>query len=702
MSDDFESLKKAVARVTFVDNNKTGTAFYVGNSIALTALHVVADVDVSPPRFLGGVMLRFPGIPEPISAEPDPEFWSQDGDWAALRCATPPTAKAIEFGGDVDRDADWQAYGYPGIEADGMNPRGKVRDSMFRRLEQPRAGSMLQLFCEEAAAGRGAPLHGLSGAPCLVNGKAVGILRSTLVKDLVDGSLRRELVTVAGTVYATPCQQVVQWQIDHRRSLLPSGWAPAKIALEDFLVVLSSQETAPGEVPKGKKRLALRNVINVAFKNLQPGVLSKPHFVTAGDVMVNREALSEFVAALCRAKVVVFDVSGFEPAVMFLAGVRAVCRRGLTLLSVGGNVALGEELGVPFNIKDANIVVHSLKQNKESTTDSVTLLTDRLRRGLREIDSPQYLDLPVFDAVRVLPPDRRGIIPDEEGVLVLCSFEHGYRPFWKEKLRMALGNELKRLRDQKNLTGNAVVGVARSFELASPRLVTQAVYEAIRRMQSCVVDLTGWSPNVLFELGVRLAASGQRSVCIIERGWADKLPACDPAQVHRLASLLLSDEFLYDAELTWEEQDVFSNAYGAAPLPPPPLLTEGALHTLVERNLEVELEPAARPVHAELLAQAALFSRPAGAGGRSKPVGLFPGNTRLTDFEEEADFERLMAVWLYLTHRYDRPELLANAGLCKALDEAITALFDRHSKRLTAAMTEELNDLADAIEDRGT
>ena len=55
-------------------------------------------------------------------------------------------------------------------------------------------------------------------------------------------------------------------------------------------------------------------------------------------------------AALCNAKVVAFDATDFELAIMFLAGIRAVVRRGVTLLSVGGDHALGKELAIPSSV----------------------------------------------------------------------------------------------------------------------------------------------------------------------------------------------------------------------------------------------------------------------------------------------------------------------------------------------------------------
>ena len=48
-----------------------------------------------------------------------------------------------------------------------------------------------------------------------------------------------------------------------------------------------------------------------------------------------------------------------------------------------------------------------------------------------------------FDALRRLPADRRGGIPSEEGVLVLCPFDPDYsRDRWS-KLKLAFERKLK-------------------------------------------------------------------------------------------------------------------------------------------------------------------------------------------------------------------------------------------------------------------
>jgi len=704
---DFERVKQAIARVTARDaipggSEKTGTAFYIGGGYALTALHVIADTQAQPPEFLQSITLRFAGNSSPIAAKVSDGLWSVAGDWAVIECEIPPDAAPIELGALPQQGSAWLAFGYPEINADGMVMAGEVRDPLLRPLaatgELPMQ-PVLQLFGKEASAGMGARLHGFSGAPCLIDGKAVGILRSTLIEEIIDGRQQRLLFTQAGTIYATPAQSIVDWQADRRMAILPGSWAPPAVVAQDFVVLLSQRE--PNDAPKAGKpqQVPLRAVALQAYRNLKDRGLREPYFLNAAEVVSSEERLRQCVRALCNAKVVVFDATDFEPAIMFLAGIRAVVKRGVTLLSVGGDYALGKELSIPFNITDANIVAHSREQNRSMIANSVTLLTQRIAGGLDAIRSPQYLDLPVYDAIRRLPAERRGIIPSTEGVLVLCPFDKSYAAFWEENLKQALAGELEKLRKDRGVTQPASFGVSRSFELNSPRLVTHAIYEAIRRLQWCVIDLSDWSANVLFELGVRLAASGQRTVCIIDGAWDQKVRAEWLPQCRSIEALFVTDALKYDAAQTWEGQAAFSNAYGPDALPPASALLDGGLHALVERALDVDGEPASRPAFLELQDQAAMFSRDPGAGGRSKPVGLFPGNAELVQREETAEFERLLAAWLYISNRYAPGEILESAMIRDAVYAVIQALFERHAGRLSDSLEGALSKMWDQIDE---
>jgi len=62
--------------------------------------------------------------------------------------------------------------------------------------------------------------------------------------------------------------------------------------------------------------------------------------------------LEETIAAVVEADVVFFDVSRFEPKILFLAGVRAETPRGVTICSHGLGWQEGSPLDIPFNLND--------------------------------------------------------------------------------------------------------------------------------------------------------------------------------------------------------------------------------------------------------------------------------------------------------------------------------------------------------------
>jgi len=59
------------------------------------------------------------------------------------------------------------------------------------------------------------------------------------------------------------------------------------------------------------------------------------------------------------------------------------------------------------------------------------------------------------------------------------------------------------------------------MDLRRPQLVSQSLYDLVRRCSACVTDWTRWSPSTFFELGVRLAISPWASVQVLDEEWAD-------------------------------------------------------------------------------------------------------------------------------------------------------------------------------------
>jgi hypothetical protein len=667
MSTDLERLKAAVARVTSAGQGEPqwlGTAFYIGQGFVLTAAHVL-DAAKAPVAGMG-VQLAF----EVVGHLTDARLVAFDAraDWALLRCDAPPPVAAIACGGALAADAGWTAFGYPGLVEQGARVVGTVRDP--RGFEEPELPA-IQLFCDDAAAGAGAPLAGLSGSPCMVDDRAVGILRSTAVSSALDGLGRTRVVTEAGLVWACPAAELAKTPLPADLGALPAGWFPQQRA-GDFVVVRSRADQLA--------ELQLLWVAREAHKKLRDAQLHEPLPLEAAAAVASEPALLDAVRWLCSATVVVFDATDFDAAVMLLLGIRAVVRRGVTILSIGGKYALGDRLRVPFNLMDANIVSHSERQSEErdERLQPVRLLKDRIERGLKALDSPHHFDLPVFEAVRRLPAERRGVRPRREGVLVLCSFEPKYiKKNWAAKLLPALKNQWDTLLTQEAAPEpvGERLGVARSFELNSPQMVSRAVYEEMRRAQCCVVDLTQWPDAVLFELGVRLAVSPHPTACLIERRAADA--ETDPVR-QGLLRMLVPDELRYSLEPHYLNEPAFGRAYGPDAALSHVGVTGGAVFRCVAQALDVDAEPAARPVYRELLDSAQLFARET-RGGRTKPVSLYPGNSRLTALEEQAEFDRLLAVALYLAHRHGGapPDEAARQALTVAVDRLNAAHLER-------------------------
>jgi hypothetical protein len=156
---------------------------------------------------------------------------------------------------------------------------------------------------------------------------------------------------------------------------------------------------------------------------------------------------------------------------------------------------------------------------------------------------------------------------------------------------------------------------------------------------------------------------------------------------------------MYDAKRGYEGQQAFRNAFGVKALSSPSKMLDGTLHRLIEASIDVESEPASRPVYQELQDQAALFSRTPGPGGRTKPVGLFPGRRVLVAREEEAEFERLLAAWFYVSNRYEETEILSNPAIQEPCYSIIQTLFASHESRMADGLKRALGDMMDRIED---
>ena len=193
--------RQAIARIDVVahgESRSRGTGFLVTERLVLTALHVVADRQQSQAVGLaqlpGEIEVSFPS--HSTTARVVDGCWDAEADWALLSLAEPPGALPLPLAEGLS--GDWETFGFPDANPrDGMVQSGTLEDQDARLDGVP----ALQLLSRQAAAGQGAPVSGLSGAPVLIDGAVVGLLRFALME---------HQKTVAGTLYACPISSILE------------------------------------------------------------------------------------------------------------------------------------------------------------------------------------------------------------------------------------------------------------------------------------------------------------------------------------------------------------------------------------------------------------------------------------------------------------------------------------------------------------
>lgn len=187
-------LRAAICRVEV--GGSVGTGALVAPGVVLTALHVVADRQPQVTPIPGTITLSFPE--RAVVGTLLPDRWDASADWALIAVDPALTARPIPLADAPGSGLSWETHGFPEAQpVDGMVIGGRISNHAGRYYEIP----ALQLYSDEAAAAGGMPVRGLSGAPVLVDGALVGVLRASLLK---------EGKNVAGTLYACPSRLAAQ------------------------------------------------------------------------------------------------------------------------------------------------------------------------------------------------------------------------------------------------------------------------------------------------------------------------------------------------------------------------------------------------------------------------------------------------------------------------------------------------------------
>ncbi|MHB0772305.1 SUMF1/EgtB/PvdO family nonheme iron enzyme [Bradyrhizobium sp. 1.29L] len=213
--------KQAIGRIVAIrgDGGEVyGTAFVVSDRFLMTAFHVVGDRAVS---IVKGTDVCFPALyfyPASAGVQKIPVkvvagCCDPLDDWALLELEEPlpgvvplPMGEITTYELETSRRPNnairFDSWGFPGLArmaGSGIAIDGRVQDQDARY----QGAWAYQLYSDNAAAALGEPLSGLSGAPCLIDGAVVGIIRSNLVMENKITS-SRSVHIAGGILYACP------------------------------------------------------------------------------------------------------------------------------------------------------------------------------------------------------------------------------------------------------------------------------------------------------------------------------------------------------------------------------------------------------------------------------------------------------------------------------------------------------------------
>jgi Caspase domain len=424
--------------------------------------------------------------------------------------------------------------------------------------------------------------------------------------------------------------------------------------------------------------------------NLNLSLAEFPKYTRAAEVATSPAAFDHAVRVISRCELAFADVTDFQPVVMTLLGIRSVARRGVTICCIEKpDEALGDP--PPFHLKEISLIRFIGDKGAGVGARFSAELEERVRRALAEwTRSPRtYLDMPVFEAVRLIPTshEERANLVYNEQALMLCPFSATYDqrhwPFVRDNLQSVLPIEAA----NDEMLGESHAGkdppdVVRSLDLGSPRLISLSLLHALRRTDLCVIDWSEWRGNIFFEMGIRLATNELDPVCVIEAAYEAALAAEHAAgdaaasgerlqsmarQCRGLSALYSLIVYTLPKPSELEDLDPFSRMAqrhrelrdflfdkGAAivegTMPP------GSVFRAVWCNFEARLEDIACPVEKLLRESADLLKI-------DEQLGESPflyADAEANQWAEKARCERLLATWLYLHHRVGRNRLLAS------------------------------------------
>jgi hypothetical protein len=439
-----------------------------------------------------------------------------------------------------------------------------------------------------------------------------------------------------------------------------------------YLVLESSQQRHPLPLPS----LVKAAIKGQTFRRDMEAVLmytppENPALeaISVNEALASQSGYNRAVRALCRAEIAIIDVTDYEPGVMLFLGIRTIARRGVTIVTTNEPITATDWSKLPFNLKE----IYPVPARDQTELGRLISNAWGQYRGMAH-----YQDLPAWQAARQTGKNDTAIDP-EKSILWLCSFSEEYSDEgFEEYLLHAVSDQFE-----------AGSRLERITEIVSPQLLAQRLYSAIRFRRLCIVDWTFWSPNVFFELGVRLAINRFGPVCLIASRPGDQEGISDRIRVQRDHLIKLFAPIRYDMredsnpfpeiKSRYEQMKSAESPRRRSPIPP----AFGAFpyhHTYnrVTEFLDLREEPGGIEPY-EFLSRILDSLIGEGVSRPGSPV-LFADNKTLAEQIRNSATAIGIAAWLYMNYKL-LPEAALKRILPKLAGEAPGLAADDEARR---------------------
>lgn len=369
----------------------------------------------------------------------------------------------------------------------------------------------------------------------------------------------------------------------------------------------------------------LRNGIKTAMRGLKtrgaldnaPSVLH----VDALEALDQPAAYERLVHALCISKLAIFDLTDLSRPILLFLGIRAAVAAGVTVC-VQRN---GPSQKLPFNLLGLNPIYWENQKDAPS-------LAQAFEDGIAASKSAphHYLDLPAYHAVRRFAADGLLVRPEIE-ILHLCSFTP------------RLEESTSPVRSAAETIFNPQEGVRRTLDSKSPQLVEQRLYAGLRKAELCIADWTGWSPNVIFETGVRLAANVLDPIIVISR---DLIEGKENWPADSVGSAALKNFFVPTEYSTSDTTAITQLLESFRDAVTPAQIGRKRTFEIIERSIRSSANRNVASVPRVLMDDAASLMVGNTTDGRIVALHIEP------DVARRAAIERYLAAWFYLDQRH--------------------------------------------------